>query len=307
MYAHVRHLPNFFILGARRAGTGSLTHYLGQHPDIQFTEPRDPAYFQKDEVHQLGVEYYIRTFCNNGHAKAWLGESSSCYFGAPHLVGPRMRAHYGDMPLKFIVLLREPVSRAWSHYLMRVHHGDEKRDFATALAEESKEPPNSNARYFDEGRYVHHLTEWQNYYPLDSFLLLLSEDLAANPMAQVRRVFTWLGVDPQVPINTSERRHVARYSRSRKLINFLNHPPAWIRSISKQIWPQTWQRHRIRHNLRERFQAVYQTPPPIDPAIAVVLRQQYRGEVLALSKLLGRYLSNWLSEDELEEPLTLIN
>jgi hypothetical protein len=300
MIAQFRHVPNFFILGARRAGTASLAHYLGQHPSIKFTEPRDPTFFLRDELYQRGIDYYIRSFCQSVTQPRWLGEASS-YFGYPHLVGPRLRTHYGDAPLKFIVLLREPVARAWSHYLARVHHGTEKRDFATALAEENNEALNSEARYFADGRYTYLLKEWQAYYPLENFLFLLNEDLAVNPLAQIRRVFMWLGVDTTMPINVSERLNTARYSRSPRMVEFLNHPPAWLSSISKHVWPETWQRRRIRHQLRERFQSAYGTLPPLDPAIANELRQRYRGEILALSKLLGRYLSHWLAEEALAE------
>jgi hypothetical protein len=278
-----------------------MAHYLGQHPAIHFTEPFDPLFFQKDELYHLGIDYYIRSFCHTTTTKRWLGEASSSYFAYPNIVGPRLRAHYGDASLKFIVLLREPVSRAWSHYLARVHHGYEKRDFATALAQEGQELLDSEARYFAEGRYTSLLKEWQAYYPLDNFLILLSEDLTANPLAQVRRVFMWLGLDTTMPINVSERLNTARYSRSPRMVEFVNHPPKWIQSISKRVWPETWQRRRIRHQLRERFQSTYNTLPPLDPDIALELRQRYRGEILALSKLLGRYLSHWLAEEELAE------
>lgn len=298
MLGQIRLMPNFFILGARRSGTASLAHYLGQHPAIAFTEPRDPYYFQRDDLYAQGIEFYIRSFCRESGTHQWLGEASSSYFAYPQIVGPRLRSLYGDTPLKFIVILREPVSRAWSHYLACVHHGFEKRDFATALAAEAKEPLESESRYFAEGRYASLIQEWQPYYPLDSFLLLLSEDLAANPLAQVLRVFMWLGVDTTIPINVSERLNTARYSRNPWVVEFLNHPPAWVSTITKRFWPESWKRRRIRHRLRERWQTPYTTPPPIDPAIAAELRQRYRSEILALSKLLGRYLSHWLTDTE---------
>ena len=309
MLDHVSKLPGFFILGAGRAGTASLAHYLGQHPSIHFTTPRDPHFFQRNELYQQGYDFYISTFCRNPFGKAWLGEATSAYFAAPHIVGPRLRAYYGDHPLKFIVLLREPVSRAWSHYLARVHHGCERRDFATALAEETLRDQASlaqdgkadQASYYGDGRYAYLLREWQTYYPLENFHFLLSEDLAANPTAQVRRVFAWLGVDTTMPVNVSARLNVARYARNPKMVELVNNPPAWMRKLGQQLWPETWQRHRIRHNLRERFQTAYGGLPPLDPAIAADLHQRYRGDILTLSKVLGRYLSHWLDEEQMDQ------
>lgn len=301
MSKHIPHLPNLFILGARRAGTGSLTHYLSQHPTISFVEPRDPAFFQQDDLYHRGSQYYIRTFGRPTKHQTWLGEATSSYFAQPHIVGPRLRETYGDSPLKFIVVLRDPVSRAWSHYLMRVQHGDEKRDFATALSQEDREPPNSEAGYLTEGSYMHHLSAWQAYYPLENFLLLLSEDLAANPLAQVQRVCTWLGVEATIPIGVRERLNIARYNHSSKLIEFVNHPPRWLQIFARRMFPDTWHRYRIRHTLRERLQTTDGARPTLDPQIAHKLRQSYRDEILSLSKHLGRYLSHWLAEDEMEE------
>lgn len=295
------HLPNFFVLGVRRGGTASMAHYLEQHPAIRFVEPRDTSFFRKDELYQQGIDYYTRSFNGSTGAAQWIGEASSCYFSSPHIVGPRLRAHFGDAPLKFVVLLREPVSRAWSHYLYRVHNGFEDRAFATALAQECPENPLAEVPYYGEGRYSHLLKEWQSYYPLASFLLLLSEDLAANPLAQVRRVFMWLGVDTTLPINVSERLHCARYSHHPKAVRFINQPPTWVCATAKRLWPDLWQRQRIRRFLRERLQTPYDSLPLLDPVIAAELRHRYRSDVLALSKLLGRYLSHWLPEEELLE------
>lgn len=296
MVSQSPHLPNFFVLGARRSGTGSLAHYLSQHPAITFTNPTDHAFFLDDELHQQGLDYYGRTFCAPTVVKPWLGEASSPYFAHPHIIGPRLREGYGDAPLRFIVLLREPVSRAWSHYLSRVHQGYETRDFPTALAEEADEPHHSQARYFEDGRYTTLLEAWQSYYPLENFLFLLSEDLAANPLAQAQRVFAWLGVD-STPIKVSKRFNTAHYCRSPRIVALLNNPPSWLDRLSKQIWPETWQRQRVRRRLCQYFQVTYGALPPLDPAISAQLRQRYRSDIIALSRLLGRYLTHWLAEE----------
>ena len=290
-------IPNFFILGARRSGTASLTHYLGQHPAISFIEPRDSTFFQKDYLYARGIDYYIRTFCHNVNHCEWLGEATSSYFAYPHIIGPRLRATYGDAPLKFIVLLREPVSRAWSHYLTRVNHGFETRDFATVVAQEECESPDSEAPYITEGCYKQHLRAWQSYFPADSFLFLLSEDLAANPLAQVRRVCMWLGVDTTMPISVNERLNTARYSCCPKMVELINHPPFWLKRITTKMWPDVWQRHRISCQLREKLQKPYSSQPSLDPQIASTLREYYRDDVLSLSKELGRYLSHWLADE----------
>lgn len=295
-------MPNFFIIGARRAGTASLAYYLSQHPKINFTEPHDPAFFRIHDLYQRGIDYYIRTYCSftsgaQQELSQWRGEATSTYFSYPHIVGKRLHNHYADDPPQFIVLLREPVARAWSHYLMNVHHGREKRPFATALEQEHLEAPESDLRYFAEGCYMQLLTEWQAYYPLENFLFILSEDLAANPMAQVRRVFSWLGAGAIPSIDVRTRLNMTPYSNASWIVEFLNHPPAWLSQLGRKFWPEDWRRDRVRSRLRQRFQSTYTSPPPLSPEITVQLRERYRDDIRALSKHLGRYLTHWLSEE----------
>jgi hypothetical protein len=292
-------LPNFFILGAARAGTASFAHYIDQHPAIWFTSPRDPRFFEKDEMFARGLDYYSRSLCGNVRGEVWRGEASPGYFAKPHLVGPRLRATFGDAPLRFVVLLREPTARAWSHYLYRLNHGYEERDFATALAEEWA-TPEAEGIYFNGGRYHQLLQAWEQYYAREDFLLLLTEDLAASPHEQVRRAFTWLEVDPEIQVNCSERINQASYTQSRSAMNFLNRPPGWLRTAARRIMPDAWLRNDLRRKLRGGLHKSYGRLPELDPVLADDLRHRYQDEVLAVSKRLGRYLSHWLPDDAKE-------
>ncbi len=289
-------LPNFFILGAAHAGTASLAHYLGQHPVIWFTTPHDPRFFEKDKMYTRGLEYYVKSLCRGSEDIPARGEASPTYFAKPHLIGPRLRTVYADQPLRFIVLLREPTARAWSHYLYRWYHGYEERDFATALAEEITAPEGEDI-YFRGGRYSYLLGEWQHYYPLESFLLLLTEDLAAAPHEQVRRAFSWLNVDPDVQVNVTERLNQASYTQSRSAMRFLDRPPSWVRAVPRGILPHSWLRNDLRRKLRGGFHSTFGKIPELDPNLHRELRLRYQDEVLGVSKLLGRYLTHWLPED----------
>jgi hypothetical protein len=191
-----------------------------------------------------------------------------------------------------LVLLREPVARAWSHYLYRLHHGCETRDFATVMQHEG----HGEGDYFITGRYAYLLEEWQRYYPLASFKLVLSEDLASDPERQVGQVFTWLGL-PEMAIDARARFNQAGYSRSPWLVRFLNRPPGWVSALARRIWQEQWVRNAIRHYLRMRMHVPYRSLPQLDEEIAHALRARYREDTLRLGNLLGRYLSHWLPDD----------
>ena len=292
-------LPNFFILGAQRRGTGSLHHYLGQHPDIYLCEPPDTLFFLKDDYYARGTDYYRRAFFRDAERWPMRGEASPQYFARPEIVGPRLHEVYGDHPPKFVVILRSPVARAWSHYLYRVAHGYEQADFATLLAQEPADPTTRHdgaACYFADGLYARLLGAWRPYYPLSSFCLLLSEDLDRDPQYNVRKIFAFLGVDPAVPVDTSAR--LNRYTRPRSIstVRWLNRPPLWARRLGKFIWPDVAVRNHMRQVLRSTTQSAPEPPPPLDPAIAADLRARYHNDVRELSKLLGRDLSHWLAD-----------
>jgi hypothetical protein len=292
-------LPNFFILGAQRAGTRSLHHYLGQHPCIFVSDPPDTLFFIKDDYFARGPDYYRRAYFHDAARYPWRGEASPQYFSRPEVVGPRLRQVCGDHPLKFVVMLRAPVARAWSHYLHRMAHGYEHACFATLLGQESVDPTtprNGDAYYFADGLYARLLDAWQSFYPLSSFCLLLSEDLDRDPQHSVRKVFRFLGVDAEVPVDTSAR--LNRYTRTRSpaAVEWLNHPPLWARRLGRLLWPDPAVRNRMRGLLRNTTQGAPEPPPAIDPVLAAELRARYHDDVRRLGKLLGRDLSHWLAD-----------
>ena len=288
-------LPNFFILGALRAGTASLHHYLRQHPAIFLTDPRDPRFFDKEEVYALGTEGYQNSFFGAARGRAWRGEASPTYFARPTLVGPRLRALYANRPLKFVVVLRDPIARAWSHYQYRVSHGYETGDFATALGQDRSDLA-LRAYYIDSGRYYGLLQQWRHEYPAGEFLFLLHEDLWHNPAAEVRRICAWLEIDEGIEFEVSARLNQATRSRSPRVVSFFNRPPHWVRAVAKLLLPYAWMRNDLRRRLRDRVQRPIAATnrPPLDTSLAATLQTIYADDVAALSRYLERDLSHWL-------------
>jgi hypothetical protein len=117
---------------------------------------------------------------------------------------------------KVIVLLRNPVERAYSHYAMERSRGDEPLDFAAALDAESERlageeslllaDPTHVSRnhkhfsYVARGEYLRQLERWYAAFPLDQFLVLRSEDLYARPAEAFARVTSFLGIDSRVRV-----------------------------------------------------------------------------------------------------------
>src|SRR5258708_4333366 len=117
-------LPTFFIIGAGKAGTSSLHHYLDQHPEIQMSSNKEPHFFAGPENgfpyamgRVSGLKEYERLF---DPAFSVRGESSPGYTSYPRRQGVPERIRELVPDAKFIYLARDPIARTVSHHLHRI-------------------------------------------------------------------------------------------------------------------------------------------------------------------------------------------
>lgn len=208
--------PHFLILGAMKCGTSSLYGMLCRHPGFQ------PA-FEK-EVHFFDIAYHHGWQWYEGHFPApgpgrITGEASPYYLFHPHC--PR-RVHECLPPVKLIVLLRNPVDRAYSHYQHMVRDGHETLSFEDALAAEPdriqaeydrlvrderyESPTHRHYSYLSRGFYADQLAAWLRHFPREQLLVENAEDLFARPSEVYSRVLRFLGLEEQrtemEPLNT---------------------------------------------------------------------------------------------------------
>jgi hypothetical protein len=117
--------PTFFIIGAPKAGTTSLYHYLKNHPQVVMSSVKEPNFFSFPELEKQKLYYkddsvnneqeYLQLFNNNKAQAKAIGEASVSYLFYP---GTALRIKSFQPDAKIIVMLRNPFDRAWSHYLM---------------------------------------------------------------------------------------------------------------------------------------------------------------------------------------------
>ncbi|MGA3007063.1 MAG: sulfotransferase domain-containing protein, partial [Opitutaceae bacterium] len=156
-----RPAPNFLIVGAARAGTTSLWQWLRGHPQVFMTRYKEPAFF----VHNFGVfnqEKYLSLF-KAGRGKPCIGEASTAYLSSPESP-PWIHDVLGRV--KIIMVLRNPVARAYSMYCWLTMIGLEPlATFEEALTQESRRMTSlpfrqncpidfHNYQYFNAGLYI---------------------------------------------------------------------------------------------------------------------------------------------------------
>ncbi|MEZ5229479.1 MAG: sulfotransferase [Acidimicrobiales bacterium] len=222
--ASLRVDPDYLIIGAKRGGTTSLARYLLLHPDVRplfpARETRKGTYFF-DVNYGRGHDWYRSHFPTRmahglrerraGHPLA-IGEATPYYLHHPHAP---VRAR-GMVPnAKIIVLLRDPVERAYSHWVERTRNRVETLSFADAIEVEARRLDGEEARmladpahqsfahqhysYVDQGRYARGLRRWMNAYPANQLLVLRSEDFYADPASVYAEVLEFLGLASFMP------------------------------------------------------------------------------------------------------------
>ena len=287
--------PNFFVLGAAKCGTTTLHEVLAAHPQIFMTKEKEPRFFDDDTYYTRGLDRYLRDHFRGAAGFKARGESTPAYLAWERKVRDRIRRDLGK-DLRFVVILRDPVKRAWSHYLHQCRHGVETESFERAL---ELEPTRLSAgkpaftAYFRDGLYAHQLRAWFEAFPREHFLVLLTEDLAERPDAVARQVFAFLDVDPDVELPPPTPTNVRGIPRHPRLAAALNRPGAMMGTL-KHLVPYST-RQRVRYVLNRWNRRPFEKAPVLDPVIAYALRQRYRDDIFALEQILDCDLTMWRS------------
>jgi hypothetical protein len=209
---------HFFIVGAQRCGTTYLYHLLDQHPEIEMAHPvrPEPKFFLDDALFARGLEEYHRRFFP-GKPGAWLkGEKSTSYLGSDTAAG---RIATAFPKAKIVVMLRDPIERALSHWRFSVENGVEPLSVEEAFRREPERRDHFDGErystspfaYLRRGRYIDDLERWTRLFPLDALKVLVTETVVGNREA-VADLYRWLGVDPSYepaglkrPVNATAR------------------------------------------------------------------------------------------------------
>jgi len=290
--ARASRFPNLFVIGSAKCGTSSLHDYLRQHPDIFTTLVKEPHFFSRDEEYEKGIDYYLDTHFKGAEAFVVRGETSPSYLLEYMRVPPRIKEHADVEATKFLVLLRDPVARAWSHYqhMARLEFEDEPFERALALEEERMQQDSAPwCGYFRDGLYAGQLAAWFAAFPRERFLVLFTQDLQANPAKVLAEVCRFLEISDGFEFRADYRRNTGGRTRSRLVLRLLTRPNP-LKTLAKVLLPGP-----LAVPVRMRLSELNVTgsPPKLDPALAARLRRDYGEDIEALEDLLGRDLSAW--------------
>lgn len=183
-----RTLPNFLVIGAMKAGTTSLYHYLRDHPQVFMPQTKEVNFFNPLRNWRRGVTWYEDQFSAAPEDVVAVGEASTSYTKFPWIQGvpARIASVLGDVRLIYVV--RHPIERMQSQYLHHLATGQEWRPIEEAFM---KEP-----MYLYISRYAFQLDQYLPYIPRHRVLVIDSRHLLADRVPTLRSIFEFLEVEP---------------------------------------------------------------------------------------------------------------
>ncbi len=272
--------PTFLVIGASKCGTTSLYEVLNRHPEVVMARKKELHFFTKERLYRRGVRWYAEQFPERPGPVRAVGEVTPgyvCYAQASE----RIRKDLPDARL--ILLVRDPVRRAWSHYWQARRALVEPLAFDETLDEDLTDVYEPGRRgYFSRGAYARHLEPYLERFPREQLLILPFDDLLREPEAFYRRVFDFIGVDPGFECEATRRNANPSYQWAHALYRFFFDRP---RLAARLPLPA---RRALCTGPRVPFRY-----PEMQAGTRQTLREFYAEPNRSLSALMGRDLADW--------------
>lgn len=268
-------LPDFLGLGVQRAGTTWLYKMIDQHPDICTASGRKEVHFF-DRYFERGIEWYRKLFqdCSSDTVK---GEITPAYFfheGSPRRISQIMPN------CKFIVILREPVDRAYSHFKFHIRETGYSGTFEEFIED------NSDSKF--RGLYSKQFQRYFEYFSPDQFCVFIFEEMFDNKEQLFERLFDFLGID--TAFDVAEQENKVNYSAKPKFHGLYVTGKKLTRKLHDWGFSRIVQAMR-NFGLKEFFLSPNRANnefPPLKEDTRIKLINYYRKDVERLSQILDK-------------------
>lgn len=307
-------LPDFFVVGAAKGATTSLHALLSQHPNIFLPEQKElytfafngetPRFKLADGTprEKVGCTWnrYFKIY-DNCPENCLAGDTSSWYLRYHKAVITNIRRLYGESSekIKIIMVLRNPVERAWSHYSMHLGQGLIDLPFRDTITggEFRKRIADAEAGYYPGydyigfGMYSGQVQAFLDAFGQDNVKVFLYEEFQKDNLTMVNEVFRFLGLEPAEQIKTGKKLNISGTPKSglAETIGKLVYRPFFLKRIFRSILPAGL-RYKFKRNI-SRFLFKKTDMKNEDRSILIDI---YREDIDKLQMLLNKDLSTWL-------------
>lgn len=310
--------PDFLVIGAGRAGTTSLHHYLGQHPGVFVPSVKAPSHFycmaeppptsrqrrRETRSHFVGdPAAYARLF--SGAAPDQVrGEVSPAYLASVR-VPAQVAAANADMRL--VAILRDPAERVRARFVARRRDGLERRRSLGEVVDDEWDgprwPADTAGTYLASGFVSHVLEAYLETFPRSQLFMFTLDDLVREPAERMAEVLGFVGADPSVTIDTTAARNPSGGSVANPVARVLWTRSAPLRTMVRPYVPERW-RDAVFGRVVRRGGSRSDPDARVDADADAMcrLRDYYAAEVRRLSAVVGRDFSAWSADSEGSDP-----
>tara|TARA_B100001758_G_C18411756_1_gene616287 strand:- start:2602 stop:3471 length:870 start_codon:yes stop_codon:yes gene_type:complete len=285
---------NFFIVGAPKAGTTSLHYYLDEHPEVNMSKIKETNYFSDKEIKNQNLYYKKRSIKSlEEYHDLFQRESKDILFGetSPSYlfyrgVASKIKAYNPEA--KIIIILRNPIDRAYSHYLMDYRLGLVKSDFADIISKKYRNKYSDLyfQQYIELGNYATQIARYHKQFSSDKLLILDYNDFTNNTNQVMSRIFNFLSLSDFKVASINQRYNSAIIPKNRfikQVYSFI-----YLRNIFNRLLPK---------NIKDFIHLTFFNKDRI-PSLKEETREKliviFKKEIENLEVLLKKDYSRWL-------------
>jgi hypothetical protein len=292
-------LPNFMCLGAAKSGTTTLYDILRQHSDIYTPSFKEPHFFDIPENFNNGLQWYEKTYFKKTDKKIIADFTPSYFFdkNAPRRIFESLGAN-----MKFLVIVRNPVDRAYSHYLhsKRDHHEVEnfEKSLELELSRLNQYEQQSDYLFYLRHSYIHQglysrmLERYLQYFSLDNFLFISFEDeFLKERDVTIKKILDFLEIDNSAVLNTDIRSNPSSKEKSKNLKKLMN-KRGWWRDMVRFMIPDIQLRQIIRNRIQRINIIEFKAQQLSQELRSELLEKYFKQDILNLERILNKEM-NW--------------
>jgi hypothetical protein len=278
-------MPTLIIIGGLKCGTTSIHHYLGLHPEIQMSKPKELNFFVEELNWDLGIDWYASRFDERFPVR---GESSPHYTNLPRFEGAAARIHEHCPDARLIYMVRDPIKRILSHWVHAKGAGYESGEIEATLSR-------PDTGYIHRSMYWMQLQPYLELFDRGQIAVISQEELQGEREATMRKAFEFAGVDTEFRSEQFSRewekssaKEGDRYQLMERLIKLPG-----LRSLDRNF-------DRLPESLRWVVEKIVHDPekppapkPELDERLLETLRGRFREDVAGLQRFAGRQFAGW--------------
>jgi len=284
---------DFFIVGAPKAGTTSLYFYLNEHPQIEMSSVKEPDYFSNKEMQTQNLYYKKQRIDTLKKYNALYSEKKNLVRGEASV----SYLYYNGVPKKIfeyntkskiIIMLRNPVERAFSHYLMDKRLGYISENFETIINQKYSDKKLNlfYQQYIELGKYTEQIKRYFDVFRSENILFIDYDDFVSRTSQEIDKVYSFLNIDNSATSQVNKI-YNSYTNPNNKIVSYL-YSFVFLRSVANFFFSAL-----IKEKIKRLFFVNSEKPVLIKESRNLLINY-FSKDINNLSKLLNKDYTKWI-------------